>query len=425
MGSLSDGLYNARQNKSFTELYGVLDGLDPAVGGITAGRRFVKNDGSVGDASLNDLIRCAEQIVEQTLVENPEADFSTDQYAQKVLSKLVELDARASSQVLTKRHAKIRRVWAQRLGNLFTRKGKGRLRFSASKQERLEKLYSQLYGDSAKGEVVQKALLILRAVGGKNENTAALRMAIEKFRDPDQGSAEMLSAIADLDETHLNLAKKVSKELEEVGPSSEQVLGRQISKGVESGLLRIAQDENDRFIDTVLEEIDQIAPFHEEDSVDRLRSAISAYKSELSAEDPFQQMLEVIMLAEPEDLQRASQLFEQLTLKSGGFVLRPDLELALALRDIIDQQGKDPSSSLESVVPKMLDMIAKNFDVEDVEGLKRAIKVNHTGEDGNLIMMINAFLEADEYQLQVCNLLMIALNPKGKEPEDDLVMDLE
>lgn len=414
MNSVSNGLYNARKNKSFSELYTVLDGLDPAVGDITAGRRFVKKDGSAGDASLNDLIRCAEQIVEQTLVENPETDFSTDQYAQKVLSKLVELDAQASGQVLTKRHAKIRRVWAQRLGNLV----------SGPKQKRLEGLRQRIAkSNTPEGEKIS-TLLLLRQIAGKNQKTEGLREVITTFCEADkETSVDMRGLVRGLDADQLALAKELSEQLQ----SQAYIKGvtcQDFKEVLNEALTQVSViREADELVDKVLASSELKV---EEESDGRVRKAIAGYRFDTApARDRREFLLTSILSAEESELSQAMKVQEDLTFNkfgSGESILESDLTLALDLRSV--QDGTQP------VAKKALVMLGRivdqrEFQDTDIGNLKKAIEVNHTGEDGNLMMMINAFLEANEGQLEVCNLLIIALNPRGGEPEDELVRDLE
>lgn len=151
LSSHLDQIANMDSNElAWEEINGVLSALAAEHKAITGGRRFALRTKYKGDVSLNQLIACVESVAQKT------GNLKGHEQATKALTQLVIKDFEANAVVAKHPETAWKRVWAQRLGNLF----------SGSKQQRLEKLYSKVtHTDSNTDTQIQRVLLALR----KNE----------------------------------------------------------------------------------------------------------------------------------------------------------------------------------------------------------------------------------------------------------------
>lgn len=154
LSSHLDQIANMDDNElAWKEINGVLSSLTAEHKASTGGRRFALRSTYKGDVSLNQLIACVESIAQKT------GNLKGHEQANKALTQLVIKDFEANAVVTKNPETAWKRVWAQRLGNLF----------SGSKQKRLEKLYETvLQTDTTTDAQVQRVLLALRHIEATN-----------------------------------------------------------------------------------------------------------------------------------------------------------------------------------------------------------------------------------------------------------------
>lgn len=199
---LDSRLNQLEKSKSFEEMAEVLNDLKVAEFGTTGGRRFEDKNGSYsGNVSHKRLLTCVEKIIQNQ--DSPE-DLRDNLKAQQVLATLVKLDSEASTAAAKDTHHAGRRIWAQRLGNCFY----------TPKQQRMEKMHSQLYHEAGGEKSVQSALITLRQVAGKNTDWSWLREAIATYSSKSKDST--LEAILNADNRQVELLRDLLDELRKI-----------------------------------------------------------------------------------------------------------------------------------------------------------------------------------------------------------------